>query len=1127
MGVARGNIKTTLVIDGEQAYFQTMTRLKDQQKQIRSEMNLLSSTYNQNTTAVQKLKDREEILSKQIQQQKAIVEKLNADYENAVEQSGENSTETQKLATQYNNACAQLNRFENELEDVKKQLSNNGEALKVAGTKITDFGNKYSEAGEKITNAGKKMSIASGIVVAAAGTAANAAIDYESAFAGVKKTVDATDEEFDALYESILDLSTEIPSTAEEIAGVAEIAGQLGIETDKLLEFSEVMIGLGQATNLSSEEAASALAKFANVTGMSADDYERLGSVIVQLGNNYATTEADIVSMATRLASTGTITGLSQSQIMAIATALSSVGIEAEAGGSAVSKVLKNMQVAVETNSESLKDFASVSNMSVSEFKELWEKDAVAALGAFVEGLNDTERNGKSAVAVLNDMDITEIRMSNALLALSTSNGILTETVETANLAWDENAALQEEVNKRNETLASKLQVVKNMLNKVAIEFGEELMPYIEKGAKKISDLAESFSDLSDEEKKNIIKIGAIVVAAGPLLTIVGKTTTGAGKLITTIGRLTTTIGKVKTGEAVFQFKEFSNVLKDVSGSEQSAVKGAASLIGTNAAVVAGVVAASAAVAGLALAYRELEYGNKATRETMSVLSDSIDDFKDKLEEASGDISAIKEGLDFDDKNAELESQYSDIQERIIQIASTASEERRALTATEKEELQELFDQLNLISEKEIELYQDTQDAISASIEAENQMTDEQAAEYIKKIENTANEAKEKIQSRYDNRLVLLQQQYEKEGTLTSEEYENEIKKLQEWRDNELSILQSSSENNMNAISEKILQNGNGYQSMLDAFKQYNADMTAAQEEYNTQSQQTESDNWSAVLGNYISYLINRKNLNDEFAEEFLTNNSETLANYLSTIESMLEAGETLSTENEEMLRQIIAAYDDLPESAKGPWKEAMDNIIALIDEADLKKKGEDTASSFNEGIESGFNLSRPRLVDATKKNAQAIPEITRKTLKINSPSKVAVWIAEGYDEGLVLGLEKKKQDVLNTVSDLSEDIIKSTNLSGGADIPISVKLAESYEAALAGSAAVQSFYQQTYVNNNNSSINSYYSTSKESEAGKLIDEIKDFKNQFMRLASNEGSGLITDRQAGRIIKRCLKSVST
>ena len=195
-------------------------------------------------------------------------------------------------------------------------------------------------------NAGKKcfgaIATAAGVAGAAVAAAAVASIavgkEFETAFTGVKKTVDATDEEYAKLRQNILDMSEEIPSSASDIAGVMEIAGQLGIATESLTDFTKTMINLGVSTNLSAEEAATALAKFANVVSMpdfdedGVSNYERLGSVIVDLGNNFATTEQDIVTMATRLASTGDIVGLSEAQIMALATAMSSVGIEAESG---------------------------------------------------------------------------------------------------------------------------------------------------------------------------------------------------------------------------------------------------------------------------------------------------------------------------------------------------------------------------------------------------------------------------------------------------------------------------------------------------------------------------------------------------------------------------------------------------------------------------------------------------------------------------------------------------------------------------------------------------------------------------------------------------------------------------
>lgn len=300
--------------------------------------------------------------------------------------------------------------------------------------------------------------------------AANVGIEYESAFAGVKKTTDATALEYEKLSNGILEMADNIPASAASIAEVAEGAGQLGIAKEHLLDFSEVMINMGEATNLSATDASTSLAKFANITNMSADNYSNLGSVIVALGNNFATTEADIVAMATRLAATGELTGLSQANTMALATAMSSVGIEAEAGGSAMSKLLKKIQVATELGGSSLEEYAKVANMSASDFKKAFGEDAVGALGSFLSGLNDTERNGMSAIAILNDMGLKEVNLSNTILSLANASGVMTDAVTTANEAWEENTALSNEVAQRYATTESQISIMKNKIKGIGID---------------------------------------------------------------------------------------------------------------------------------------------------------------------------------------------------------------------------------------------------------------------------------------------------------------------------------------------------------------------------------------------------------------------------------------------------------------------------------------------------------------------------------------------------------------------------------------------------------------------------------------------------------------------------------
>lgn len=1141
MGVARGNIKTTLVIDGEQAYTQTMQKLRRQQSAIRAEARALTSAYDENTSSVTKLTDKKAILAKQIQQQQAIVEKLNTELDKEIEANGENSDKAQELAVQYNNASAKLNNFESELKDVEKGLREANNNLLQGAEKAKNYGDSLQAAGDKITSAGKSMSIVSAGAAGAMVKAADAAIDYESAFTGVKKTVELSDEGFDALYESILDLSTEIPVTASEIAGVAEIAGQLGVTVgtngEKLLDFTEVMVGLGQATNLSSEEAASALAKFANVTDMAEEDYSRLGSVIVDLGNNYATTEADIVSMATRLASTGTITGLSQSQIMAVATALSSVGIEAEAGGSAVSKMLKMMQLAVETNSDSLKDFASVSNMSVSEFKELWEKDAVAALGAFTEGLNDTERNGKSATAVLADMGITEVRLSNAILALSTSNGILTETTETANQAWEDNTALQNEVNQRYETLESKLQIVKNTLQEVAIEFGEELMPYIEKGAEYVKNLSKKFSELSDSQKQTVLKIGAVVAAAGPLLLVLGKLTSAGGALISTGAKITMFLAKLKLNDTTTGFQKLAQAMIETKSGAAASVQETEKLAGvmaSNAQLAIGIAAVTALVAGLYLAYRDLNYGNKETRETMKNLGDSIDDFKTKIEDATGDVSAIKAALNFSEKNSELETQYNDVQTKIIDIAQTASDERRSLTQDEKDELQELFDQINLITEAQIALYGDTLSAIQKSIEVEGEMTTDMAAEYLKKLDNTAAEAYADIEKYYDSQLVLAQQQHDVQGTLTDEEYNDRVTYLQNWRDEEKKAIDDSLNDSKNSINEKILQNGGGYDTMLSKFGEYNAQILELENQTNEAraandiaASENQAGAWLTASMTEIDYLIQRKKINNDFAKEFLNGNEEMVGSYLTSIQKMLESGGELDDENAEIVGSILLAYESMPDSASKSWADTMEAIKTQVDVADLYSKGSAIAHDFLDGIKEGLKKGVDKVKEAAANVGKSMEKGTRSKEGIdsNSPAKKAIAAAEDYDRGLIVGLDNLSGDVYDKAAEVGKKLSNNTQLE--ADIPMNIRLAESYASALQSAGAMQqAIYHQTYVNNNNNSNQTNYYASAASGQKEIVNAIQNLNDNILRLAAREEGISLTKRQAGRIIEKCLKSVN-
>lgn len=331
----------------------------------------------------------------------------------------------------------------------------------------------------------------------AAGFAIKAGIDFESAFTGVKKTVDATDEQLQQLKSSIREMSTEMPQTASEIAEVAEAAGQLGISVDNIEGFTKTMVQLGDATNLTSEEAATSLARLANITGMPQENFDRLGSSIVALGNNLATTESEITEMSLRLAGAGAQIGLTEAEITGFAGALSSVGIEAEAGGSAFSKVMVDMQLAVESGGESLGNFANVAGMSTTEFQKAFKDDAAGAIMSFINGLASCEERGVSAIKTLDDMGISEIRLRDALLRASGASDTFNKAIDLSSEAWEENIALSKEAETRYATMESQIEILKNKLTDLGISFYEDvrnpLVDVVEEANNMIDQLSNAF----------------------------------------------------------------------------------------------------------------------------------------------------------------------------------------------------------------------------------------------------------------------------------------------------------------------------------------------------------------------------------------------------------------------------------------------------------------------------------------------------------------------------------------------------------------------------------------------------------------------------------------------------------
>ncbi len=938
--------------EGAVDFKKTLQEINVEMNKNYNQFKLTQSQWDNSTKSTEKLRQEQEYLKNayEIQADKVSTLRMQlSDLENA---ENKNITAIKKKQNELTNAEIKLENYKNKIKDIENQLNNTGK-------KIEEFGTKIQQGGEKIERAGKKVSALSVATGTALVACAKNAIDFEDAFTGVEKTVDGTEQQMAELRQGIRDIAKEIPSTTTEISAVAEAAGQLGIKTEDILSFTRVMIDLGNSTNLSAEEAASSLAKFANITNMSAKDYDRLGSTIVALGNNFATTEADIVSMATRLAATGELAGLSQSQILSLATAMSSVGIEADAGGSAMSKLLKKIQIACETGSGDLKDFAKVSGMTSKQFKQAFEKDAVKALSAFISGLNDTKRNGKSAIAILNDMDIKEIRLSNTILSLVNASNLLNDAVELGNKSWEDNTALTDEANKRYNTLKSQIEIALNKLKDLAITVGEKLMPYISTLVNKIEDLTKWFGNLTDKQVNWIVNIGLAVTAIAPLISVIGKVTSGIGTVINGFGKFINIL-EVASGTATSTSTAI-NVMASIIKGMVSPVGMACTLIGV-------------AIAGIAISAQNT---TKETKEAFSNMGNSATDFITGIDEAKSHLSDFNSELFVSsEEQQKLQEEMDRVQKGITSICKTASDERRGYTQEEITQLDEYFTKLRELNQREIEIQQQistaiTQQAVTNAETFKGSLEEykTQSQEWLKTAEEQKDKTIDLINKQTIEEVALLNTRYTTEAEKQSEAYQKEYNNIMEQKQNKIDAANDEvakiSEVYTKGYMERSKENDSWYLKLQEYNKKIedeNQRNAETLENIQNNSLLTQYNKNSSKEQENYRHQNETKKIWDQMYKDMDESQEKQLGVWLAQVAQTELYGGEIDKETQKIVNSILESYDSMPSKTRESMKNAMQPMLEEMEkkEPSLYAKAKGIADGILSRLKKAFDIHSP-----------------------------------------------------------------------------------------------------------------------------------------------------------------------
>ena len=350
------------------------------------------------------------------------------------------------------------------------------------------------------------MATAASTAVAFAGSlllTVGAASKFETAFAGIRKTVNATEKQFDTLQLQVRQLATEIPISTNQLASIGELGGQLGVSVKGLDDFIETIAKLGVATRMSTESAALGLARMSEIFELQEEEIDNLASSLVDLGNNFAALEDEILNTALRLAAGGKVAGATAADVLGIATALQAVGVQSQAGGTAFARIFQQMTIAASGGTSQLDAFSKVMELTNQEVKDLITSDPSAALTIFVKGLQRVSQQGGNVVAVLEDLDLKQQRTIRALLATAEAGDLLAEAITRANIAYVANVALNDEAAKRFETLNSQTKLMKNQFRELAIEIGNMYLPLMKAVVSSMEGFAEALAPSATAQDKN------------------------------------------------------------------------------------------------------------------------------------------------------------------------------------------------------------------------------------------------------------------------------------------------------------------------------------------------------------------------------------------------------------------------------------------------------------------------------------------------------------------------------------------------------------------------------------------------------------------------------------------------
>lgn len=358
-----------------------------------------------------------------------------------------------------------------------------------------------------------------------------AAIDFESSMADVKKVVDFdTPQQFKEMGNDILEMTKTIPMAAQDLAQIVAAGGQSGIAREDLTGFAESAAKMGVAFDISAGQAGDMMAKWRTAFKMNQTEVVDLADKINYLGNTTAASAPLISDVVTRIGPLGEVGGVAAGEIAALGASMVGSGIQSDVAATG----LKNMILALTAGESATKSQVGALNelgLSAEDVAQGMQDNAketiLKVLGA-IRGLDKVKQ-----ASVLSDLFGKESLGAIAPL-LSNLDGVqdnLNKVADSSKYA----GSMEGEFSARSETTANSLQLAKNNMEAFKIAIGNGLIPamtpmisLLTQGAKWVSGIAQEFPGAASVLGTAAVSIAIFCGAVGALSTLAGTVQTVA-----------------------------------------------------------------------------------------------------------------------------------------------------------------------------------------------------------------------------------------------------------------------------------------------------------------------------------------------------------------------------------------------------------------------------------------------------------------------------------------------------------------------------------------------------------------------------------------------------------------------